>query len=234
MRTITIVTALVILTAAGALAADWQWPAQMSLGSFQISGINGTVNADESGTATGTLQIPDMGNSNVDLSRSSQGNITGTLSVDARVSGGTLQGSFTLSNSGLSGRGTLECLSRSIGSSDISISSRGEAKGSGRISIGRLVVQVDFSASDSSCSISGEAPVKAQVETPMATYKLNGRLAVRTSGGSLTGMLSGQVERTGNVSNQVTTSNIPNTRVDLSNGQCTVNVGGVSVTFSVL
>jgi len=234
MRTIAIVTTLVIVAAAGAFAADWQWPAQMSLGGFQISGVKGTVNASGSGTATGTLQIPGMGNSNINLTRSLQGNITGTAAVDARLSGGTLRGSFVLSNSGLSGRGTLECLSKSIDSGDISISSQGDAKGSGRTNIGRLSVQVDFSASDSSCSISGEAPVRAQVETPMATYKLNGRLALRTNLGSLTATLSGQVERTGNVSNQVTTSNVPHTRVDLSSGQCTVNVGGVSVTFSVL
>lgn len=234
MRTTAIVIILVILAAAGASAADWQWPAQMSLGGFQITGINGTANAQGSGTATGLLQIPGMGNPSVSLSRSSQGSITGTVPVDARVSGGALRGSFALSNNGLNGRGTLEFLSRSIDSSSISISNRGEARGSGSITLGRSSVPVDFSASGSACSLSGDAPVKAQVDTPMASYKLNGRLAVRTSGGSLSGTLSGQVERTGNVSNQVTTSSIPNTRVDLSSGQCTVNVGGVSVTFSVL
>lgn len=234
MKTITIVIALVILAAASALAADWQWPAQMSLGNFQISAISGKINADGSGTATGAVQIPGMGSSSISLIRSAQGSIAGSLSLDAKVSGGTLKGTFALSDRGLSGRGTLECASRSIDSSDIVISERGEAKGSGQMDIGHLSAQVDFTASESSCSISGEAPVKAQVDTPMATYKLNGRLVLRTNVGSLTGTLSGQVERTGKVSNQVTTSSIPSSRVDLSNGQCTVNVGGVSVIFSIL
>jgi hypothetical protein len=234
MRTIAILIALVVLTSANAFAADWQWPAQMSVGGFQISNVQGTVNANGSGSATGTLQIPGMGNPGISLSRSAQGNITGTVSIDAGVSGGSLRGSFALSNSGLAGRGTLECYSKSIGSSDIGISSRGEAKGSGQMSFGRLSVRVDFTASSSSCSISGEAPIRAQVDTPMASYDLDGRIAVRSSGGSLLGSLSGQVKRTGKVSNQITTTNIPNTRVDQSNGQCTVNVGGVSVTFSVL
>jgi hypothetical protein len=234
MRTIAILAALVALTATSLLAADWEWPAQMTLGNFQISGIGGTVNPNGSGSATGTLQVPGMGNANISLTRSAQGNITGTTSLDARVSGGSLTGNFILSNSGLSGRGSLECYSQTIDSSDISISSRGEARGSGKISLGRLNTQVDFTASSSSCNITGETPVKAQVDTPMASYKLDGRIAVRANGGSLSAMLSGEVERTGKVSNQVTTSSVPSTRVDVSSGQCTVSVGGVSVTFSVL
>lgn len=234
MRVIATLTVLIALTAVGAFAADWQWPAQMSLGNFQISGIQGTVGANGSGTAAGTLEIPGLGNSSVALSRSAQGSITGSVQVDARVSGGTLRGHFSITDRGLSGQGTVDCASRTIDSSDISISNRGEARGSGRIIIGRTTIDVDFSASSSSCSISGETPVKAQVDTPMANYKFNGRITLRTSGGALTATLSGQVERTGKVSNQVSTSNIPNTRVDVSNGQCTVNVGGVSVTFSVL
>lgn len=234
MKTIAIVTALVILASTGAFAADWEWPGQMTLGGFQVNGIRGTVNNNGAGSATGTLQIPGMGNSGINLTRSPQGNVSGASSLDARVSGGSLQGSFTLSNSGLYGRGTLDCYSRSIDSSNIAVSNRGEARGSGRMSLGRLSAQVDFSASGSSCSVSGDAPVSAQVDTPMASYRLDGRVSVRSNGGSLSGTISGQVQRTGKVSNQVTTTNIPSTRIDLSNGQCTVNVGGVSVTFSVL
>lgn len=234
MKTIAILTALVILTAVGAFAADWEWPAQMSLGGFQVTGISGTVNPNGSGNAAGTLQIPGLGNSNINLSRSPNGNITGSVSIDTRTFAGSLRGSFVLSNGGLGGRGTVECYSKSIDSSEIGITNRGEARGSGRMGLGRASAQVDFNVSSSSCNISGDLPVKAQVDTPMATYKLDGRLAIRAAGGSLSGMLSGQIERTGKVSNQVTTTNIPNTRVDLSNGQCTLSVGGVNVTFSVL
>lgn len=233
MKTILIAIALALTTGC-AFAADWQWPAQMTLGGFQISGISGNVNANGAGSATGTIQVPGLGSSSISLSRSPQGNITGSTSLSARVSGGSLQGSFTLSNSGLSGRGNLECYSKSIASSGINISSRGEARGSGMMAIGRLSVDADFAASASSCTISGESPVRAQVDTPMATYRLDGRLTVRGTGGALTAALSGQVQRTGKVSNQVTTTNVPNTRIDLSNGQCTLNVGGVSVTFPIL
>lgn len=234
MRIIAIIICIVILAATSALAADWEWPTQMTIGNFQVSGIRGTANPNGSGSATGMLQISGMGSSSINLSRSAQGSITGSASIDARISSGSLRGSFTLSERGLDGRGTVECSSKSIASSDIRISNRGEARGSGRMSVGRLSAEVDFTASGSSCSVSGQAPVSAQVDTPMASYKLDGRLTVRGSGGSLSGTLSGQVQRTGKVSNQVTTSNVPNTRVDLSNGQCTVNVGGVSVTFSIL
>ncbi len=234
MKTIAFLTALVILMAAGAAAADWQWPAQMNLGGFQISSISGTVSANGSGNATGTLAIPGMGNSSINLSRSAQGSITGSLSLDARVSGGSLRGNFTLTSSGLRGRGTLQCGSHSIDSPNVEINSRGEATGSGRLALGRLAANVDFSASSSSCNFIGEAPANAQVDTPMASYKLDGRVDVRGSGGSVTATLTGQVQRTGKVSNQVTTTNVPSTRLDLASGQLTISVGGVSVTFSVL
>jgi len=233
MKTIAIVAALVILTAAGAIAADWQWPAQMTLGNFQITAISGSVDANGSGRATGTLQIPRMGNFAVVLSRSPQGDITGAAAINAAVSGGTLQGNFTLSNTGLAGRGALQCNTGPLESSDISISNKGVATGSGSVRLGRLNAPVQFSASASSCGISGEVPVSAQLDTPMASYKLSGVLALRTNLNALSGTLSGKVERTGKVSNQVTTTDLPRTHVDLSNGQCTVNVGGVSVTFSI-
>lgn len=234
MKATAILTALVILVATGVSAADWQWPASMSLGGFQISGISGSVNANGSGSATGTLDIPNLGDYRVNLSRSPQGSVSGGFSLDARISGGSLRGSFSISNSGAKGRGSLQCGSQTIDASDMDITNRGEARGGGRLSLGKLNPQVDFKASASSCSFSGEAPVSAQVDTPMASYKLNGRLSVRSSGGPVTASLSGQVQRTGKVSDQVTTTNIQNARVDLPSGQCTVNVGGVSITFSIL
>jgi hypothetical protein len=218
-----------MLTVAGCWAADWQWPAQMTVGGFQIGNIRGSANADGSGSATGTLQIPGLGNANVSLTRSTRGDISGAASLDTR----SVRGSFTLSSGGLRGHGSVDCPPKTIDSSAIGISPRGEASGSGRISLGRLSAMVDFSVSGFSCTVNGAAPVRAQADTAVATYKFDGRLGIQGGGGRMATSVSGRVERTGKLANQVTTFNIPNTSVDISNGQCAVNVGGVSVTFTL-
>jgi hypothetical protein len=92
---------------------------------------------------------------------------------------------------------------------------------------------VDFSVSGSSCSARGSTPVRAQVDTPVASYKFEGVLNVQGGGGRASAMASGRVTRTSKLASQVTSFSIPNASVDVSNGQCVVNVGGVSVTFSL-
>jgi len=229
MRTTGLITILILLVAVNGWAADFQWPSQMSIGGFQITDIRGTVRPDGSGSATGTLQVPNLGDSAVTLARNSRGDISGNASMDMRG----VRGSFALSSSGLRGQGTVECSPKSIVDASMSISPRGEVAGSGRLGLGRLVASVDFSVNNSGCSFRGAAPVRAQVDTPIATYKFDGNLALQGAAGRAAGTVSGRVERTSKVGNQVTSVTIPNTAVDLSNGQCTVNVGGVSVTFSL-
>lgn len=228
MRAIALILELMIM-AAGSWAADWQWPAQMTVGGYQITNIRGSANPNGSGSATGTLQISNLGNTNVSLTRTARGDVTGSASIDTRG----VRGNFTLSNSGLRGRGSVECSAKTIDSPAIGISARGEASGSGRMSLGRLNASVDFSVSGSSCSVGGVAPVKAQIDTAVATYKFDGRLNIQGSSGRISATVTGRIERTGKLTNQVTTTNIPSTSVDISNGQCTVNVGGVSVTFTL-
>ena len=228
MRTIAFIAILIALTISTAAWAE-DWPSQVSLGGFQITDVRGSANADGSGTATGTLQIPKSGNANISLTRSSRGDITGSASIDARG----IRGSFTLSSSGLRGNGSVDCSPKPIEGASINISARGDASGSGKMSIGRLSAPVDFDTSGSSCNISGTAPVKAQIDTQVASYKFDGRLGLSGSSAKVSAKVSGKVERTGKLTKEVTTVNIPSANVNLSNGQCTVNVGGVSVTFSL-
>lgn len=237
LRTVLLGTILALLIACTAtstlFAAGWEWPSQMNIGGFSVTDVRGSVNGDGSGSATGTLQIPGFGNSRVSLNRSSRGEVAGSAPLNVRSSDVDLRGDFSLSNSGLRGRGTLNCASRTIDDASISISSHGQATGSGRIQLGHLALNVDFNLSSSSCSITGSASVRSQADTPLATYKFDGRLNAQSSGGRLSVLAAGKVERTGKLANQVTTSNISNAPVDSSNGQCTVNVGGVSVTFTM-
>lgn len=228
MRIIAFIAVLIALTITTVAWAE-DWPSRITVGGFQIVDVHGSANADGSGKGTGTLQIPNLGNTKINLTRSSQGDVTGTASIDARG----MRGSFTLSASGLRGNGSIDCSPRPIEGADINISSRGDASGSGRMSLGRLNASVDFDFSGSSCNVSGTAPVKAQIDTQVASYKFDGRLSISGSSAKLSATVSGKVERTGKLTNQVTTINIPSTTVNLSNGQCCVNVGGVSVTFSL-
>lgn len=229
MKTVALIAGLIALAVAGACAADWQWPSQMDIAGFHITSIRGTVGADGSGNASGTLQIPSVGSSAVSLTRSSRGDITGRASVNARP----IQGSFDLNARGLTGHGSVDCSPKPVDSASISINSRGQASGSGRMSLGRLSLPVDFTTSGSSCTVSGAAPVSAKVDTAVATYRFDGRLNVHGDNGRASGTVSGKVERTGKLANQVTAFNIPTTSVDLSNGRCTVDVGGVSLTFAL-
>jgi hypothetical protein len=223
------IAVLVILLAAGAWGAEFQWPSQMSIGGFQIADVRGTVAPDGSGSATGTLQVPNLGNASVRLARSVRGDIAGATSIDLHG----VRGSFTLSNSGLRGQGMIDCPPRPIVNAFINVSARGEASGSGRLELGRLSPSVDFTVSGSSCNYRGSTPVRAQIDTAVASYKFQGVLNVQCGGGRASGAVSGSVERTSKVGNQVTSYAVTNTSVDISNGQCTVNVGGVSITFSL-
>ncbi len=229
MKSIGLIASLILLMATGASAADFEWPAQMNVGGFQITDIRGTVSQDGSGTATGTIQLSSLGNASVRLTRSSSGDVKGTSSIDTRG----VRGSFTLSDSGLRGQGTVDCSSKSISNASINISPRGEASGRGKLDLGRLSASVDFNVSSSGCSFKGATSAGARVDTAIASYKLDGNLSVQSGGAGITGTMSGRVERTSKVANQVTSFNISNTSVDISSGQCTVNVGGVSVTFSL-
>ena len=229
MKRITLIAGLILLIASGVYAADWQWPSQMDIAGFHVTNISGRAGADGSGTASGTLQIPNLGNANVSLTRSSRGDVTGRTSIDASP----ISGSFDLTNRGLNGRGTLDCSPKSVDTASISINSRGQGSGSGRMDLGRVNLSVDFTTSGSSCSLSGSSPVNAKVDTAVATYRFDGRLTVQGNNGRASGSVSGKVERTGKLANQVTSFSVPVTSVDLSNGRCTVDVGGVSITFAL-
>ncbi|MGI6296645.1 MAG: hypothetical protein ACOX3G_11215 [Armatimonadota bacterium] len=229
MRFLVFVVGMLLMVSVSAQAADWQWPEQMTIGGFRITDISGSISSDGSGSAAGALQIPSLGSSRINLSRTARGEISGAVSLSTR----SVSGSFKLTDRGLQGHGTVECSPRSIDSSSVEITPKGEAKGNGRVSLGRLSVGVDFNVTASSCSVDGSAPIKIQADTAVATYKFDGKLELAGGGGRMLGSVSGRVERTGKLTDQTTSFNIPKTSVDMSNGQCVVNVGGVSVTFNL-
>lgn len=229
-------TALLILAVMAAcilpmsVCAAWEWPSQMTIGGFSVTGISGSTKPDGSGSASGTLQIQGAGGQKISLTRSSGGEVTGSSSIDARVGGVGVQGSFTLNNSGLRGRGTLRTSPRPVVDASMTVDKNGRFTGSGHVELGRVGVNVSFTLSNS-LDLSGSASVRDQEDTPLATYTFDGRLNLEGSGNKIDGTANGSVQRTGKLANQSTSYPISGAPVNLSNGSCSVNVGGVSVTF---
>lgn len=229
---LTLILAVVLcLGATGLYAQGWQWPEKMSIGGFNINDINGTVKSDGSGSATGTISLPGAYAQKISLTRSSRGDVTGSLSIDGKAAGVDMQGSFTLNNSGLTGRGAIKTSPKPVSDASISIDSRGQMSGSGRVSFGSLSIPVKFSANNGSLSLSGSASNKAQADTPLALYKFDGDMQLTVSQGRMELNASGKVQRTGKLANQVTNYTVSDVQVNLSNGQGTCDVGGVNITL---
>lgn len=223
---------LFVCVLAGTAGADgWQWPAQLTLAGFTVTGVSGSVRPDGSGTASGALRIPRLGSPMILLTRSAAGEISGTLNISAKPAGVEFQGGFVLENAGLKGRGTVRTSPRQVVDASISINPNGQASGTGVVQLGGLNVPAKISFSENSCNISGSAPTRAEADTPLAAYEFNGNLDLGLSGTKITVTARGVVRRTGKLANQLSTQDVSNVSVDPSDGQGKVNVGGVSVVF---
>lgn len=209
-----------------------QWPASASVGGFTVSGISGTVNSDGSGSGTGNVNLPGIGSKPINLTLSSSGDITGTASFSASLSGADISGSFRLDSSGFNGRGAVKCSPRSIEDASISLSPEGRATGSGSVGFGSVNMQARFDISGSSFGLSGSAPVKGRVDTTLAHYEFTGDMNLSGSGGQMVLTAKGTVHRTGKLSSQVTEESVSNISVNPGNGQASVTTGGVAVAFS--
>ena len=220
-------------------AADWEWPSQMSIAGFSITQIKGTTRSDGSGTATGMLQIPRVQAQKISLTRSANGDIIGQGSfvkafVKALVSRTEVLGKFILTKAALKATAAIVKTSpKPITGASITVMSRGEFIGTGKLALGRTTLTVRFTISGTAFNVSGSTSVQGQKDTPLATYKFRGRLDLRGSSGTIIATASGTVERTGKLADQVTTHTVSNAPVNLSNGQCMVNAGGVRVTFDL-
>ena len=205
LRLISITTlALLLALSIGAsdlYAQDWQWPSEMSIAGYGMTGIRG----NNSGKATGMLQIPGVGNQKISLTRSSDGDISGNASLNGKLSGMDVQGNLLLNGNGL--------------------------QGTGKSVIGNLSIPSKFSGSGGSLNANGAAQVQRQADTDLAVYKFEGKLNLQCNQGKIILIAGGQVTRTGKLANQVTNYSVSNVSVNPSNGTGTANVGGVKVVF---
>jgi folate-binding Fe-S cluster repair protein YgfZ len=79
--------------------------------------------------------------------------------------------------------------------------------------------------------VSGSAAVQKQVDTPLALYTFSGNLNLKENSGKVVVIANGKVQRTGKVAKQVSNQDVSGVQVNTSDGQATINVGGVNVTF---
>ena len=186
-------------------AQSWQWPTEMSIAGYGVTGIRGSVGSDGSGSASGMLQISGVGSQKISLNRSSRGDISGKATLSGRASGMEVQGNLALNGSGL--------------------------QGNGKSSLGNLSIPSKFSGSGGSFNVNGSVSVQRQEDTDLAIYRFDGTMNLQCSQGRITLVANGQVQRTGKLANQVTNYSVSNISVNPSNGTGTVSVGGVKVVF---
>jgi len=215
------------------LGQNWSWPSEMSLGGFSVTGISGSVNADGSGTAVGQVQIPGVLAQKVTLSRSARGDISGSVSMAARISGAEIQGPFVLDAGGLKSRAAvIKLVPRSVTEAVTTVDTGGRFSGTGRVQLGSLSVPVKFAISRESLNLTGSCSVEARADTPLAAYTFTGDMKLAGVAGSMRLTADGSVRRTGKVSNQVSTTSVSDVEVNISDGTGTVSVEGVAVTFT--
>lgn len=222
---------LVIIAAVPGLCAD-EWPGQVNVAGFTVNNIR----PQNASSAKGMLQIPGAGGKEISLTRSSNGEITGSCSINARVAGVDIQGDFKLDRGGLKcGGGAVKTNPKPIVNANITISSRGELSGGGRVDLGSGRVNInDFKISNGSVSMKGSASASASTDTQLAKYTFDGDLELQgQSGGSFSIVAKGQVERRGKLAAQVTRHSVSGVKVDPSNGNAAANIDGVNVTFDL-
>lgn len=217
-----------LLICVGTSAGAQEWPAELSIGGFSITNIK----SSGSDAASGTIRIPGIGEKPINLTRNGARDVSGSLSLNARLSGTEMQGDFRLDGSGLKGKGSIRCTPKTISDASIVVSSDGRATGSGNVGFGRMSVATRFDVSTSSFGLNGSAPVRSHVDTPLAEYEFTGTLELGGSDGRMTLVANGSVRRTGKVSGGESRENVSGVSVDSNDGQARVNVGGVTVTFS--
>ena len=214
-------------------AADWQWPTEVSIAGFNVTSIRGgSVDADGSGSAIGTLQIRGVTSQRVSLSRSARGDITGAISMNTRIAGVELQAGFALDSAGLKAKGaTIKTAPRPITDALVSVDTSGQFNGTGKVELGAINMPARFTISGGSFGLSGSAATRAQVDTPLATYSFSGDLKLDASAGRLGVTAKGTVQRTGKLSNQVSSWQVSDVQVNPADGLGKVNVDGVDVVF---
>ncbi len=227
LKSITISLFILTLASGAVCADDFKWPDTLEVAGFQISSVSGTVNSSGAGRATGQLSLPGASAQTVSLERTSAGKITGDLSLSTNW----VQGSFSLTDSGMKGSGSVPAGNVTVENADIAMSPSGTASGSGNANIGSNSVDCRFTSSSSSLTLSGSFSTTATSDSPLASYEFNGRVELTSQGREAAISASGQVKRTGKLAEKVTNHNVSGIAVDISSGKGTANIGGVNVEF---
>jgi len=233
MRIIATLIFLILIFTTAVHADTWQWPADMNIGGFSITGIRGNVSSNGSGNASGILQLSSLNNPQINLTRSAGGNVSGNTTVSlVRPFGYDIQARLTLDNHGLKGKGTFKTPLKPVVDASITIETSGQISGSGKMDLAPAVVMpVKISMPTNSFSITGKTPSHAQADTPLATYSFSGELKLDCTNMKTQITASGSVQRTGKLSSQVAVTKISNVLVNPNDGTGKAVIDGVTIVF---
>lgn len=226
---------LIVLCVCTALTAPAfaQWQTSMEIGGFSVTEIKGEIGADGSGRATGKLQLPDSGSCGVDLTRTASGVVTGSTRSNFTVNSIRIEGGFLLDRNGLRGTGTLYTRNKSVSDANISMNSRGEVSGQGKVRFGSdFSIDVDFTVNRSGINISGTASRQVSIDTSLAVYVFKGDIELSSSGDSLVTVAKGSIDRKGKIGGVVTTFGPLTFNVDAT-GKANPNVGGTNIAIDL-
>lgn len=225
---------LLLCALSSCLAQTWEWPEEMRLGGFSVANIQGIVNSDGSGEAQGVVYIPGIPAQKAVLRRSSNGDISAEVSMNARISGAELAGNYILDAGGLrSRRAEIHLVPHSVSDVSAAVDTGGRFSGTGRAKLGRLSVPVKFAISKDFFTLEGSTEVRSQQDTPLAKYTLSGMLKLTTRPPQILLTVSGTVERLGKLSNQSAKMQVSNVQVDASQGTCSISMEGVAIAFDL-
>lgn len=229
---IAVLTVIVLIGSVGAAFAEW--PATMEVGGFTITGISGTTSSDSSGRAMGRLSIWGDASCPIDLVRSGSGLVTGSTRSSFVLSGVRMDGSFLLDRRGLQGTGAIHTAGRPVTDANISIGSRGELVGQGRVCLGQgFSVGVQFEMSPQGLLVRGTAPRQAFTDTPLAIYTFKGDIELSSSGNTLRAVAHGNIERKGKIGGMINSFGPMAFDVGIPAGEAKVNVGGATVDINL-
>lgn len=224
-----IILILLVLVSACAFAQADTWQDKMKIGGFSVIDIKGL----SENSAKGRLVVPICGVFDIDLTKDSSGIISGKANISTKITGANISGSGILTDNGLHLIGNWKSDASSM--LDINLTSNADnyLMGNGNMRLDKTWVNLAFNIASSGSSLTGGADLRSHRDTRFAVYDFGGTLKLSGNLTKLEGIVNGNVERRGKLSNKSTVYKIENMKINILDGTCVVNINGVDVKFDL-
>jgi hypothetical protein len=181
-----------------------------------------------------TLIFPGGGSSNVDLTISAAGVVSGSTRASFTLGGIRVDGSFLLSRLGLQGSGAVHTQGKPISDANMVVDPKTGVSGKGNIRLGsNFFIPVDFEIDSNDISISGSNNRQISIDTPLASYTFKGDIKASMAAGKVKLSATGNIERKGKIGGMISTFGPLTFDIDASTGEAEINVGGANITIDL-